>query len=285
MTSFFFALKPVLCLNDYMKYIFIIMVIALFLYRENSILSVSRYTIKSSKLKKKTVIAQISDFHNTRKSSLKQKLWKQIRDEDPDLICITGDLIDSRRTNIQIAVDFANQLAEIAPVYYVTGNHEIRSKRYREIMDAFGRTPMTILEDEAYIIDDINLIGLNDFYFVPSKQREERFTEIYQSLKKDDMFNMVMFHRPELFKAYCENEADLVICGHCHGGQFRLPFMGPVYAPNQGFQPQYAEGLHQNGNTSLIVSRGIGNSLFPFRLNNHPELVIITLEPENDVEL
>ena len=268
-----------------MKYVFIIIVIALFLYRENSILSVSRYTRKSPKLKKKTVIAQISDVHNTRKSGLRRKLWKQIREENPDLICITGDLIDSRRTNIPIATEFASQLAKIAPVYYVTGNHEIRSKRHREIMDAFYRTPMNILEDESYVIDDINLIGLNDFFNVPSAQREELFTSIYQSLKKEDMFNMVMFHRPELFNAYCDNEADLVICGHCHGGQFRIPFIGPSYAPNQGWLPKLAEGLHQKKNTTLIVSRGIGNSLFPFRFNNHPELVIITLQPENDVEL
>ena len=268
-----------------MRYFIFVVIIAIFLYLENSTLSVSRYTLKSSKLKQRTVIVQVSDFHNTHIKRLKEDLWKQIRDTDPDIICLTGDLVDSRFTDVKCALDYVNQLAQIAPIYFVTGNHEIRLKKKPAIIRKLYNAPMTVLEDEAVVLNGINLIGMDDFYDIPEDRRNHRFTDKYEQLHDDSLFNVVMLHRPELFETYCENNVDLIICGHCHGGQIRLPLLGPGFAPNQGLFPKFSEGIYQKDGTSLIVSRGIGNSLFPFRVNNHPELVIITLQPENDVEL
>ena len=147
-----------------------------------------------------------------------------------------------------------------------------------------GGSKKESLEDEAYQINGINLIGLNDFYGIPYSQRASLFTQKYQALKSDQLFNVVLFHRPEMLDAYSENGADLVLSGHAHGGQMRFPVVGAGYAPDQGFRPALTEGLYKKGNTSLIVSRGIGNSLFPFRLNNQPELIFIELKPEKQVE-
>ena len=267
-----------------MIYIFIIIVIIIILYLSNAILTVSSHAITSSKLTQPLRIAHISDFHNTRIRILINSILKQLKNSRPDMICITGDLVDSRRTDIAQAVEFVRKLAEIAPVYYVTGNHEIRSSRHNEILQALHRSPMTVIEDEAYQVNGVNLIGLNDFYGIPYAKRSELFTRKYQALKKDGMFNIVLFHRPEMLEVYSENGADLVLSGHAHGGQMRFPFIGAGYAPDQGFRPALTQGIHHKGNTDLIISRGIGNSLFPFRLNNQPELIFIDLKPEKQVE-
>lgn len=267
-----------------MIYIFIITVIIIILYLSNAILTISSHQITSCKLKQPVRIAHISDFHNTRISLLINRILRELKSRQPDLICITGDLVDSRRTNIPQAVEFVEKLAKIAPVYYVTGNHEIRSSQHDEIMEALYRCSMTVIEDEAYQVNGINLIGLNDFYGIPYGQRASLFTQKYQALKNDELFNVVLFHRPEMLEVYSENGADLVLSGHAHGGQMRFPVIGAGYAPDQGFKPQLTEGLHHKGSTSLIISRGIGNSLFPFRLNNQPELIFIDLKPEKQVE-
>ena len=97
---------------------------------------------------------------------------------------------------------------------------------------------------------------------------------------KDDGFTLLLSHRPELFEVYVTCNADLVLSGHAHGGQFRLPFIGGLAAPNQGLFPKYDAGLFSEGKTKMIVSRGIGNSIFPFRFNNRPEVVLIELQTD-----
>jgi predicted MPP superfamily phosphohydrolase len=95
-----------------------------------------------------------------------------------------------------------------------------------------------------------------------------------------ETYTVLLSHRPELFDCYVAKGADLVFSGHAHGGQFRLPFLGGVFAPDQGLFPTYDAGLYQQKGTSMIVSRGLGNSLFPFRVNNRPEIVVVTLLSE-----
>ena len=98
---------------------------------------------------------------------------------------------------------------------------------------------------------------------------EELFTE--------DDFQILLSHRPELFQEYVDAEVDLVFSGHAHGGQFQLPFIGGVVTPNQGFFPEYDSGLYTSGSVSMVVSRGVGNSIIPLRINNRPEVVLIEL--------
>lgn len=95
---------------------------------------------------------------------------------------------------------------------------------------------------------------------------------------RDDTYTILLSHRPELFISYVESGVDLVLSGHAHGGQFRLPFVGGLMAPNQGLFPEYDAGLYIKENTHMIVSRGIGNSILPFRVNNRPEVILIVLE-------
>ena len=147
---------------------------------------------------------------------------------------------------------------------------------------------VVVLEDARVELEQsgetITLIGVND----PSFQTDYLFGDsetvmqgsLQELTNKDDGYTVLLSHRPELFKVYVENGADLVLSGHAHGGQFRLPFVGGLVAPNQGLFPEYDIGLYTEENTNMIVSRGIGNSILPFRFNNRPEVIFIELESD-----
>lgn len=256
---------------------------------DNSVLEVNTVTVSSAKLPDAFSgfrIAQVSDLHNTQIGSDNSKLLSMLRETEPDMIAITGDLIDSRNTDLAVALAFAAEAVKIAPCYYVTGNHESRIPEYESLKEGLSELGVTVLEDEAIELvlqqQAITLIGVDD----PSFQTDYLFgdaegvmDETLQAFRGySDTFTLLLSHRPELFQVYCQNEIDLVLSGHAHGGQFRLPLIGGLYAPNQGLFPQYYEGLYTQNSTQMIVSRGIGNSLFPFRFNNRPEIILIELQ-------
>ena len=255
----------------------------------NTALELNKYAIKSSKLSKDFdgfKIAQISDLHNTEMGDDNEKLLSVIKKANPDIIAITGDMIDSRRMDIQVALDFAREAVKIAPCYYVNGNHELRVLEYEELKEGLRELGVIILEnDKATITKDdesLTIIGLSD----PSLEARYIYTEEDEILdlylnelsKEDGNYKVLLSHRPEYFELYFEAGIDLVLSGHAHGGQIRLPFVGGIIAPNQGFFPKYDSGLYIKEETNMIVSRGIGNSLFPLRFNNRPEVVLIELQ-------
>ena len=128
----------------------------------------------------------------------------------------------------------------------------------------------------------IQLIGLDDLGFSPvNDQIEEATVMMGQTLIElvdEATYTVLLAHRPELIDIYVESTVDLVLCGHAHGGQFRIPFIGGVYAPGQGLFPKYDSGLYEVGETQMVVSRGIGNSIIPLRVNNRPEVVLVELQ-------
>ncbi len=228
-------------------------------------------------------IAEVADLHN---HDWHGKLTQKLRKEAPDLIVITGDLVDSSHTDFDIAMEFINSAMEIAPVYYVTGNHEAWLGNYGELEKRMQNAGVHMMDDRNLLIthgnDSVNLIGIQDPDFTErgafSGIQEAMVTTKLQPLLQENAYNIVLCHRPELFDGYVETGADLVITGHAHGGQIRIPFVGGLIAPNQGFFPTYTEGVYHRNATDMVVSRGLGNSVLPVRINNTPELVIITLE-------
>ncbi len=217
-------------------------------------------------------ILQVSDLHNAQFGKDNRKLLKLVVQTQPDIILLTGDLIDSRRTDPEAAIAFCKVAVTLAPTYYTPGNHESRMpETYASLKSALEALSVTILEDESTPLtrgnDRILITGLMDPYFATT----------WPECVTDD-FQIVLSHRPELLEQYAQMGLDLVFSGHAHGGQFRLPFVGGLFAPHQGVLPQYTEGIHSNESTTMVVSRGLGNSLFPLRFNNRPELVLITLE-------
>ena len=257
----------------------------------NTALELNTYTISSSKLPQSFDgyrIAHVSDLHNAEMGKDNEKLLSMLRDADPDMIAITGDLIDSRHTDIEVALQFIRAAAKIAPCYYVTGNHEARVNEYGELKAGMEAAGVTVLEDVRTEIsmegETITLIGVND----PSYQTDYLFgdAESVMNAKLEDLhtendgFTILLSHRPELFDTYADHDIDLILSGHAHGGQFRLPFIGGLVAPNQGLFPEYDAGIYTEGNTNMFVSRGVGNSILPFRINNRPEVILIELQAE-----
>ena len=171
------------------------------------------------------------------------------------------------------------------PAYYVTGNHEARVSEYNELKEGLIDQGVVVLDDERIELElsgeTIALLGVND----PSFQTDYLFGDSETIMKNrlqeisdaKNEFTILLSHRPELFEVYADNNIDIILSGHAHGGQFRLPFVGGLVAPNQGLFPKYDAGLYTDENTNMIVSRGIGNSILPFRFNNRPEVIIIDL--------
>ncbi len=261
----------------------------IWIYWGNSALTVNKIIIKSSKIPQSFSgyrIAQISDLHNTKFGSNNNRLLNKLKETNPDIIVITGDFVDSHHTNINISLDFAKQAVLIAPTYYVAGNHEARILGYNKLEKEIESAGIVVLKNEKIQLkkakEYITLIGIDD----PSFRQNYLISDSKMLIKsilnnlitKDDTFTAVLSHRPELFDAYVESGADLVFTGHAHGGQFRLPFIGGILAPGQGLFPKYDAGLYSKNNTNMIVSRGLGNSTFPFRINNIPEIVVVELQ-------
>lgn len=276
------------------KKIVIILIIALlilfllYLNIENTKLQVSNYDIYNTKIPNEFndfKIIQISDFHNTKFNKLTDDLVKEIKVQKPDIIVITGDLVDSRKTNIDIAISFIKRIKDIAPIYFVTGNHEAKISEYATLKEKLENEDVIILDNKTKVLEindaKINLIGINDpnvSYHPYASDNEKITSELIDANYNKTIYSILLSHRPELFDTYIDNELDLVLTGHAHGGQIRIPFIGGLISPNQGFFPKYTSGIFEEDNTSMIVSRGIGNSILPFRINNNPELVIVRLK-------
>lgn len=256
----------------------------------NTALELNTITVTSENLPEAFVgyrIAHVSDLHNTEIGDNNDKLIKMLSSAEPDIIAITGDLIDSNNTDVDIALNFVGEAVKIAPCYYVTGNHEAKAVgAYKQLESGLIGLGVVMLRDEVYTLkkdgDAISLVGLKDPYFSTVYDRrdgDDAMTDkkLEEIMVDSDSFTLLLSHRPELFDVYVENDIDLVLCGHAHGGQFRLPFIGGLVAPNQGLLPEYDAGLYTDDNTNMIVSRGIGNSIIPFRINNKPEIVVAEL--------
>ena len=256
---------------------------------DNTALELNTYTISSSRLPEDFDgyrIAHVSDLHNAEMGKDNEKLLAMLRDAVPDMIAITGDLIDSRSTNVEIALQFVQEAVKIAPCYYVTGNHEARISEYKDLKKGLEEAGVVVLENARVEIEQdgehITVLGVDD----PSFQTDYLFgdaesvmdTKLTELHTDGDGYTILLSHRPELFDTYVTSDMDLVLSGHAHGGQFRLPFVGGLVAPNQGLFPEYDAGLYTEKNTNMIVSRGIGNSILPFRINNRPEVILIELQ-------
>jgi len=222
-------------------------------------------------------IAHVSDLHNAKFGPDNRTLLESLRQAQPDLIAITGDMIDSRNTDVEIALAFAAEAVQIAPCYYVTGNHEARVPAdFLELKRGLSALGVTVLQNEAVTLErageTITLVGVDDPQF-----RGGSMDRQLERLLPKDSFSILLSHRPEYFETFVDHGVDLALSGHAHGGQIRLPFIGAVIAPNQGLFPEYTEGVYISGGTHMVVSRGIGNSVIPFRFLNPPEVVLVVL--------
>lgn len=265
--------------------VFIIGLIVVFLYFQNNKIDQTYYKIKGEGVAKPFRIVHLSDLH----SKPFKKALKITQNLNPDVICITGDYINDKAKNKDEMINYAFELCKIAPVYYITGNHERRLDSFEELMQELKRTGFNVLLNECAHNDELNLtvLGLdeNQADFEDYKARKNGtfvyrdMSKFINELEKSNGFKLLLSHFPENFSAvsqmnYSKYDFDLQLSGHAHGGQFCLPFIGPVFSPGQGLFPKFAKGSFGD-RPKMIVSRGLGNAEFPFRLFNHPEINII----------
>ncbi|QWU45232.1 metallophosphoesterase [Bacillus sp. NP247] len=262
--------------------------ISIFLYLQNNLISITEVKITSSKIPssfKGYKILQISDLHNKKFGDNQDVLIQKVKSINPDIIAITGDLIDSKSYDAEISMQVIRELAKEYTVYFVTGNHEKWSGKYNSLEKELKKHHVTVLRNEHVSIQkdgqEINLLGIDDPEFTSGNCDEEHIVKSGIRQAKDGMnsdgFKVLLSHRPEFLEVYADEKVDLVLSGHAHGGQVRLPFIGGLVAPNQGILPKYTAGLYEKQNTSMIVSRGLGNSIIPQRIFNRPEIVVVQL--------
>ncbi|WP_144611396.1 metallophosphoesterase [Bacillus cereus] len=275
-------------MNRIILFIVIIVGFSIFLYVQNNLISITEVNIKSSKMPstfKGFKILQISDLHNKKFGNNQETLIQKVKGENPNIIVFTGDLIDSKSYDAEVSMELIRELVKEYPIYFVTGNHEKWSGKYNDLEKELKKHHVTVLRNEHVTIQKeeqkINLLGIDDPEFVTGNRDEGNVVkdEISKAKfeMKPDTYNVLLSHRPEFLTEYANEQIDLVLSGHAHGGQVRLPFIGGLVAPNQGILPTYTAGLYEKQNTSMVVSRGLGNSIIQQRILNRPELVVVQL--------
>ncbi len=272
--------------------IFILLIaLTVWIIYDNKAVDITSFTIKSDKLPNSFDgyrIAQISDLHNAVFGEDNEKIIDLLKEAKPDIVVITGDMLDSRRPGYENSLNFAKKCAKIFSCYFVTGNHEKQGKGYLDLKSKMTQSGVVVLEDKYIELkrdnQTINLFGINDPLFKTSQFNGNTKNVTTKRLNsftfKPDEFNILLSHRPEYFQLYTEYNIDLVLSGHAHGGQFRIPFIGGLFSPNQGLFPKYTSGVYTKNSTNMIVSRGIGPSVVHFRINNRPEIVLVELKKD-----
>lgn len=259
----------------------------LFIWGNNNWIQTTEYTVSSEQLPDAFVgkkIVQVSDLHNATFGNNQEPLIKKVEEAEPDAIFITGDLIDSNRYDLDAALVLIDGLVEISDVYFVTGNHEVSSNKIDEIGEALVERGVIYLENESVDWEiegeTVQIAGIHDALINPYHHDYDYTSTAIAEAELSDDFTLLLAHRPELIATYAESGMDVVFSGHAHGGQVRIPGIGGVFAPGQGWFPRMTEGVFHNGDTQLVLSRGLGNSGFPLRIFNLPEIVSITLAKE-----
>lgn len=342
---------------EYVVVFLIIAAIAVFLYLENNWIKINRIKHSPKNLPREFMgirIVHLSDMHSKSFGQGNNNLLKRVKELNPDIILFTGDLIDSRRYEEEVSSSTMASLVNIAPVYYVIGNHEARRDEYdNSLQQKLINSGVKVLRNDAHVIEkkgqSFYILGVDDPYKdnrsyskkgkdseVLKRNINEALKKIAEEREKDTLsqgillkngkglsqemnsvqwkglshesipknrqglseevmskhseglfkeasssknhFTLLLSHRPEQIETYAQCGIDLVFSGHAHGGQMRIPFTGQGgFAPNQGKFPKYTSGIHMLGDTALVISRGLGNSSFPFRVFNRPEIVLVEL--------
>ena len=265
---------------------------ARFLWTEDKHIVTTHYKYVSKKVPKEFdsyKIVQVSDFHNAYFGRRSKDLLKAVEAADPDVIVITGDIVDRRTPCLKRAAVLIEKISQIQKTFYVTGNHEAHYRHFNKLYDVIGKSRVRNITKRSAELEQsgakVNIAGINDVWFFGDEENPKTYRNFKNELAAKvhglpHDFTVLLAHRPELLPVYSENDVDLVFCGHAHGGQIRLPVIKGLYAPHQGVNPKYTEGMHEQNGTAMVVSRGLGNSRFPFRVFNHPEVVAVELRSE-----
>ncbi len=243
---------------------------------QNLHITVTEYAIDTGKLPEGSSvrIVQISDLHNQIYGLHEELLTNRIRGLSPDIIAVTGDAVDSRRKGFSITEDFFAGCADIAPVYYVRGNHEERLVRNQKTAPQYDEYIRRI-KDMGVIIADGEVFVSENCVIAGAGNGNTSYTPDLSGF--DTLPTVLLAHYPSGHAEYEKSGTDIVLTGHIHGGQINIPGKGGLLSPEAKFFPELYEGVHEFGNTRMVISRGMGNSALPLRINNYPEIVVINI--------
>ena len=250
-------------------------------------LKIVEYTITSNKITNPIRIALVTDLHSCKYGKNQKTLIDAVVKQNPDIVLLGGDIFDDKIPDENTELFLAG-IAGKYPCYYVTGNHEYWSRRVDEMLDTLRKYSVTILDGKSETVEvnnqRISISGIDDpdanLYTGKGEGFYAQLGEINKT-KDDTLFTILLAHRPSYVNKYLDYNFDLVLSGHAHGGQWRIPFLlNGVFAPDEGFLPKYAGGQYDFPNGKMIVSRGLAReSTRVPRIFNRPELVIVNLEP------
>lgn len=252
----------------------------------NNALTVTQYTVENNKNNATLRVALLSDLHGKDFGENNKALVDTVKSENPDIIALCGDMVSNDTENLDVLENLLRNLKQIAPTYFVYGNHELDIKDKFDFEKLANDTGTTLLDNETTIIKtdkgSIVLGGLSDFpyyeFFKPEFDTPERYLWEEISLKSKTEFTILIHHQPEYLPSIVpDSDIDLILCGHTHGGLIRLPFVGGIIAPNQKVFPEYDKGLFELDKTDIIISAGLGNTSFLPRYGNPPEICIIDI--------
>lgn len=224
-------------------------------------------------------IVHLSDLHGAQFGDDNIELLKIIGRTQPDIIAITGDIVENTK-DIPDLLRMVSDIAAIAPTYFVPGNHEYATGKAGEIFRILREAGVSVLRNQSAVIkrqdSEIIILGIDDPNGRADMIRMDKIVSLAE--KKSDSFCVVLSHRYERFEEYVELNIPLVLTGHAHGGLIRLPFTDGLIGPGRVILPKYTNGMYSKDNTIMITSRGIGNASFSFRVFNRPHIPIITLK-------
>ena len=223
-------------------------------------------------------IVQISDLHNQLFGLNQKYLIEKIKEQEPDIIVVTGDVVDNSHTSYKIAELFFKGAINIAPTFFISGNHEKwlsekNEDKYNCFIKDIEDMGVVYLDDKAVKVNGLQLFGVAD------ASLGSEFSQLFsEEAKDDDSVDILLAHEPGVINYYSESGVDLVLTGHNHGGQIRIPGKGGLISADFEFFPRYDAGMFTEGKTTMIISRGLGNSVLPVRINNYPEIVTVILK-------
>jgi len=271
---------------------FLLLVIVLG-YAFSEKLRVVHYTVETPKVSSSVRLAVLTDLHESYYGEKQSWLIAAVDAVQPDAICFVGDIFDTEGPHTAVS-DLLDGIASIYPCYFVTGNHEFSAGRFSDLCSLLERHGVTMLRGDTAVFSangqTITICGIDDPIGVREGEQgtlgpdtwQGQLSLITESVRSNPYFSVLLAHRPERIEEYTAVGADLILSGHTHGGQVRIPLvLNGLFAHNQGYFPKYAGGQYPLGSTTLLISRGLCKNNLP-RIFNRPELVIVDILPSVD---
>lgn len=273
---------------NYFIALFTVVILSILIYFNNTSLKVSKYEILSDKIPhefNKYKIIQLSDLHSCNYGKNNAKLIKKIEKENPEIIVITGDMVNKYDVKFDVFLNLMDYLSKKYKIYYILGNHEkkLAKRNLNFIINRLERYKVTVISNQRIKVfknkEHINIYGLDiplPYYKIQNKPLDiGKFINKGLNQCNTNEYNVLLAHNPLYFDEYAKYNVDITLSGHIHGGMIRLPFIGALLSPERKFFPKFSAGLYEVNNKKLIVHRGLGHSRYGIRIFNTPEIICI----------